>query len=175
MEVGVGMYATRPQLVKAVFTVIAISAFGMPGASAAEPVAPAGYITIARDVPAHNAFRAGDIGQSTSVATAREDVVVASTRLHSQVPQPLPDSALDSVGSLPSDSVRLHPGSNGSVAAAIVNAGSTMRGIGAVMGRATSSIESSVMQAMPSGAGARAMSPAPSIFGNTLSAMPGTR
>jgi hypothetical protein len=146
-------------------------AFAMSETSAAEPVMPAGYITIARDVPAHNAFRAGDIGQPTNVATAREDVVVASTRLGNQVPQPLADSALDRVGSLPSDSAQFNPGSNNTVA----NPGSAMRGIGAILGRTTSSIESGVVQAMPGGASTRALNPALSPIGNTLSAMPGIR
>jgi hypothetical protein len=175
MEVGVGMYMTWSLLAKTVLIAsVAVSGFAMRDADAVEPVAPAGHITIARDVPAHNAFRAGDIGQPTNVATAREDVVAASTRLHSQAPQPLPDSTLEDVASLPSGSARLNPGSNGS-AATFVNAGSVMRGIGAVTGRATSSIDSGVMQAIPGGVGAHAPGPASSSFRNTLSAMPGIR
>lgn len=63
-------------------------------AFAAEPV---GHITIARDVPVHDAFRAGDVGQRTDVPTAREDIVIANTRTIADIPQSLPDSTLGNV------------------------------------------------------------------------------
>ena len=60
-------------------------------------VEPIGHITIARDVPVHDAFRAGDVGQPTDIPTAREDIVIANTRTIAGVPQSLPDSALGNV------------------------------------------------------------------------------
>lgn len=65
---------------------------------------PAGTITLSRDIPGRNAFREAAPGAANKVATAREDVVVASTRqIAAQVPAPripsLPDAALDSVSS----------------------------------------------------------------------------
>jgi hypothetical protein len=63
-------------------------------AFAAEPV---GHITIARDVPVHDAFRGGDVGRPTDIPTAREDIVIANTRTIAGIPQSLPDSALGNV------------------------------------------------------------------------------
>lgn len=60
-------------------------------------VEPVGHITIARDVPVHDAFRVGDIGQPTDIPTAREDIVIVNTRTIASVPQSLPDSALGNV------------------------------------------------------------------------------
>jgi hypothetical protein len=60
-------------------------------------VEPMGHITIARDVPVHDAFRAGDVGQPTDIPTARGDIVIANTRTIAGIPQSLPDSALGNV------------------------------------------------------------------------------
>jgi len=60
-------------------------------------VEPVGHITIARDVPVHDAFRAGDVGQPTDIPTAREDIVIANTGTVAGIPQSLPDSTLGNV------------------------------------------------------------------------------
>jgi hypothetical protein len=152
--------------------VLGMSIMTILDTNATEPAAPAGYVTISRDVPTHNAFRAGDLGRPTNVATAREDIVVASTRLQSHAPQSLPDSALDSVGPQVPNGASSIQRIDTAPPAAIGHAGPSIAGMGAVLGRATSSpIESVVMQALPAGASTRAAAP----VGNAMPIMPGIR
>jgi hypothetical protein len=80
-------------------------------ACATETAPPSGHITLAREVPARNAFRPGGPGKPTTVATSREEVVVENTRWAEAGPgsgiQALPDSALDATGT-PAPSALLH-------------------------------------------------------------------
>jgi hypothetical protein len=154
-----------PQYAKAAFMTMA-SLILIGGAYAADPAAPTGYITVARDVPQHNAFRAGDLGHPTNVATAREDVVVAGTRLRQPTLQALPDSALDDVGI---QTAAKAPA--GLVAVVGSGAGSAMRSMGATMGRSASPIGSAMASTIPGGAGMRIAG----SLGSVLPAMPGVK
>lgn len=173
MKPDAGVSAGKPNCAKAVLIMItvAVSAVAMPDARATGPAGPAGYITISRDVPIHNAFHAREIGQPTKVATAREDVVIVGTSIQNQAPQSLPDSALDHTGSIASVNLGVSMTASAVVAPGFTDSGSAIRSIGSVMGQTTSSIQSGVTHAMPSGALARAMAPA----GNVLSSMPRAR
>lgn len=62
---------------------------------------PAGHITIARDVPVHDAFRVGDAGQPTDIPTAREDIVITTANTIARIPQSLSDGALSNVAGQP--------------------------------------------------------------------------
>ena len=63
---------------------------------------PAGHITIARDIPVHDAFRVGDAGQPTDIPTAREDIMITTTNTIGRIPQSLSDGALSNVAGQPS-------------------------------------------------------------------------
>jgi hypothetical protein len=65
--------------------------------AAAHAAEPGGHITVARDVPVHGAFQAGDIGQPTNIATAREDIVLGNTNTIARNPRPMSDAALGKV------------------------------------------------------------------------------
>lgn len=68
------------------------------GASAA-PMEPAnGYITVMRTVPAHDAFRPGDIGEPTNIATSRADLVVSATGALAPAVASVSDHILGQIG-----------------------------------------------------------------------------
>lgn len=55
-------------------------------------------MVIYRDVPQHDAFRTGDKGQATAIATARPDLVTSSAKQTSAAPEGLSDAMLRMVG-----------------------------------------------------------------------------
>lgn len=55
-------------------------------------------MVIYRDVPQHDAFRAGDKGQATAIATARPDLVTRSVKQISAAPEGMSDAMLGMVG-----------------------------------------------------------------------------
>lgn len=55
-------------------------------------------MVIYRDVPQHDAFRTGDKGQATAIATARPDLVTGSAKQTSAAPEGLSDAMLRMVG-----------------------------------------------------------------------------
>lgn len=109
-----------------------------------EELAPSsGHITVMRTVPAHNAFRAGDIGEPTNIATAREDLVLRSTRSVGPAVESLSDTALSNVGGKTSGLGnagaavdRMPSGIAGGAGPALQGMGNTL-GIGAVGGAGT--------------------------------------
>lgn len=136
-----------------------------------EPREPAGYITIGRDVPQHNAFRAGDKGQPTNITTGREDLVISGTKAIGGVTQSLSDAMLGDVGGgrlADKDTIK----SINRNSLAIGNADSMSSMVGPI-GGSTSQIGSSIVQATSSvGASINhSMSP----IGNMMSALPGVK
>jgi hypothetical protein len=77
---------------------LSIALLVSPCVLAAEP---AGHITIARDVPAHDAFHIGDAGEPTNVATANENIVIDNTSTIARIAQPLSDKALGNIAGQP--------------------------------------------------------------------------
>jgi hypothetical protein len=129
--------ALERKLILRLFSVL-IGVAILPGfvavASGGELAPPSGHITIMRTVPAHNAFRAGDIGEPTNIATAREDLVVGSTRTVGPAVESLSDAALSNVGGKTSG-----PGNAGATADRLPGgvaggAGLALQGMGSTLG-----------------------------------------
>ena len=148
---------------------------GIPVQSTAQESNEAGgHITIRRSVPQHDAFRVGERGDPTNIATAREDLVVSAVTATHGVPQSMSDAMLNDMGvagrptsgSRPSDQ---SAGAVGAVASAgllkptggsapqsgsnllqMPSAGASMggAGLGATIGHSMSAL-GSVMSAMP--------------------------
>jgi hypothetical protein len=142
------------------------AAVGCMQPALADEVAPGGYITIVRTVPAHNAFRPGDPGQATTVATAREDLIVGGTRALQPLVESVSDAALSGVGGQIAG-----PSQVGSVA--------TTRGVGGSIHSSSATIGPGVMQTMGGGGGVRhigsTISNAMAPLGSALSAMQGAK
>ncbi len=153
------------ELTCALGIVLAATPISSMGAEAREP---GGHITIGRDMPQHNAFRAGDKGQATNIATAREDLVISGTKATQGVPQSLSDAMLSDVGGEQGDNNSSLKSINHNLGAAgSARSLSSMRGPGA---GSASQIGSSIAQATSRVGTAinHSMSP----LGNLMSAMP---
>lgn len=127
-------------------------------------------IVISRDMPQHDAFRPGDKGQASTVATARPDLVLANTKQTEGVPQTMSDAMLGTVGSMPGHSLAERAGAN-----------QTSRGSGSnqmnfINAPASSGVITSIESGMLPAAGIGAMvnrSMAP--LGSALQAIPGMK
>lgn len=138
-----------------------------PAATAVHSAEPAGTITIARDVPARSAFRPGALGTPTNVATAREDVIVASTHTVGTLPNALTDAALGTIASAKGIGTGPLSGSGGLASALSLMPGAT----GAGMSRPTAAAVNSLAQALPSGSAFGAVT----ALGAALNTMPGSK
>ena len=58
---------------------------------------PTGVLVVSRDVPQHGAFRGGDAGVPTVIATAREDLVLSGVGLLTAKQTALSDAALSGI------------------------------------------------------------------------------
>lgn len=152
-----------PNMALAIQLSIAAAVACMQPASADESV-PAGYITVMRTVPPHNAFRPGDIGQATTVATAREDLIISGTRALQPLVESVSDAALSHVGGQISG-----PAQVGSVAAT--------RSVGGSIHTSSATVGPGVMQTMGGGGGhiGSTISNAMAPLGSALSAMQGAK
>lgn len=131
---------------------------------------PAGHITIGRDIPQHDAFRVGDKGQPTKIATAREDLVLSGARTVQEQPQSLSDAMLNEVGGARPANISI----SRSIDRTLGGAGSAdaMLAVRGLSNGIALPIESNLLQA--SGVGAtisRGLSP----LGTIMSAMPGAK
>lgn len=128
---------------------------------------PAGTITLSRDIPGRNAFRDAAPAAATKVATAREDVVVATTGRAVHVIASLPDSALESVawqavqgnGALPAPS-----------APALGPAGILGNTVGHTMTRVTGPAIGGAVNGLTAGAASRPLSSIAAPLSSTLGA-----
>lgn len=116
------------------------AAVGCMQPASADEVVPAGYITVMRTIPPHNAFRPGDLGQATTVATAREDLIVGGTRALQPVVESVSDAALSGVGGQIAG-----PAQAGSAAAT--------HGVGGSIHTSSATVGPGVMQTMGGGGG----------------------
>ncbi len=132
----------------------------------ADESAPGGYITIMRTVPAHSAFRPGDLGQATSVATAREDLIIGGTKTLQPLVESVSDTALSGVGGQISGHAQI-----GSTAAT--------RGLGSSIHTSSATVGPGLMQTMGGGGGVghigSSISSAMAPLGSVLSAMQGVK
>ncbi len=130
----------------------------------ADESAPSGYITIMRTVPAHSAFRPGDLGQATNVTTAREDLIISGTKTLQPLVESVSDTALSGVGGRISGHAQV-----GSVAAT--------RGVGSNIHTSSATVGPGSMQTIGGGVGriGSTISSAIAPLGNVLSAMQGVK
>lgn len=155
-------FFNAPLVVK--LSIAAVAACLQP--ASADESGPGGYITIMRTVPAHNAFRPGDLGKATTVATAREDLIIGGTRTLQPLLESVSDTALSGVGGRISD----HAQTGSAVAT---------RGLGSNIHTSSTTVGPGVAQTMGGGGGVRhigsAISGAMAPLGNVLSAMQGVK
>jgi hypothetical protein len=140
------------------------SAIGCAQLAFADESAPGGYITIMRTVPAHSAFRPGDLGQPTTVATAREDLIIGGTRTLQPLVESVSDTALSGVGGQISSHAQV-----GSAAAT--------RTLGTSIHTSSATVGPGSMQTIGGGVGhiGSAISSAMAPLGSVLSAMQGVK
>jgi hypothetical protein len=94
---GTGAPAFQPATLCGGLAIVYVLLCASLNPTAAHAAEPGGYITVARDVPVHGAFQAGDIGQPTNIATAREDIVLTNTNAIARSLLPMSDAALGNV------------------------------------------------------------------------------
>lgn len=162
MRTGLQLRATRQ-------AGIALCTTALLAALPAAADEPKGSLTISRELPGRNAFRPDVPGRATTVATAREDVVVAGTSLvtkHVNV-MALPDSALGVIGARSGVAGGAYPLGEGTGSVGIAQAGA----IGGAMAGATSVTSGWMARATQGGvaSGTRALS----SIGSTISSVLG--
>lgn len=144
--------------------------------SAQESNEAGGHITIRRNAPQHDAFRVGDKGQPTYIATSREDEVISAVTATHGVPQSMSDAMLKDIGvaGRPAGGSKPIDQSTGAVGAVASS------GLLKPTGGSASPFGSNVLQMPNAGAAAgagvvTAIGNSMSALGSLMSAMPGAK